>query len=283
MGNASLLLWHRTGRPTRTIAAIRARRAPVGDIDLVAGHPRSRTRCACVARQGWTAAAATPFRRAPSESGEDLGPGPVQPLDADRLRGAQFLREQAHAQFLQQPAELVQPRVGHALLLGHTAQPALLQRAQFGQPLAGSLLPWVDADLGAGVSREEWKAGAEGNKILGREGKPIPIDGLCVRIGAMRCHSQALTIKLTHDLPLADVEALLAGGSEWVRVVPNERAATLAQLTPAAVGGTLQVSVGRLRKLAMGGDYLSAFTVGDQLLWGAAEPLRRMLRILLED
>jgi len=158
-----------------------------------------------------------------------------------------------------------------------------LPMAQFGQPLAGSLLPWVDADLGAGVSREEWKAGAEGNKILGREGKPIPIDGLCVRIGAMRCHSQALTIKLTHDLPLADVEALLAGGSEWVRVVPNERAATLAQLTPAAVGGTLQVSVGRLRKLAMGGDYLSAFTVGDQLLWGAAEPLRRMLRILLED
>ncbi|TFG85914.1 MAG: aspartate-semialdehyde dehydrogenase, partial [Hyphomicrobiales bacterium] len=124
---------------------------------------------------------------------------------------------------------------------------------------------------------------AEGNKILGRQGNPIPIDGLCVRIGAMRCHSQALTIKLTHDLPLADIEALLTGGSEWVRVVPNERAATLAQLTPAAVGGTLQTPVGRLRKLAMGGDYLSAFTVGDQLLWGAAEPLRRMLRILLED
>lgn len=158
-----------------------------------------------------------------------------------------------------------------------------LPTAQFGQPLAGSLLPWVDADLGAGVSREEWKAGAEGNKILGREGNPIPIDGLCVRIGAMRCHSQALTIKLTRDVPLADIEALLAGGSEWVRVVPNERAATLAQLTPAAVGGTLQTPVGRLRKLAMGGDYLSAFTVGDQLLWGAAEPLRRMLRILLED
>jgi len=158
-----------------------------------------------------------------------------------------------------------------------------LPTAQFGQPLAGSLLPWVDADLGAGVSREEWKAGAEGNKILGREGNPIPIDGLCVRIGAMRCHSQALTIKLTRDVPLADIEALLAGGSEWVRVVPNERAATLAQLTPAAVGGTLQTPVGRLRKLAMGGDYLSAFTVGDQLRWGAAEPLRRMLRILLED
>jgi aspartate-semialdehyde dehydrogenase len=158
-----------------------------------------------------------------------------------------------------------------------------LPTTQFGQPLAGSLLPWVDADLGAGVSREEWKAGAEGNKILGREGNPIPIDGLCVRIGAMRCHSQALTIKLTRDVPLADIEALLAGGSEWVRVVPNERAATLAQLTPAAVGGTLQTPVGRLRKLAMGGDYLSAFTVGDQLLWGAAEPLRRMLRILLED
>lgn len=158
-----------------------------------------------------------------------------------------------------------------------------LPKASFGQPLAGNLLPWIDADLGAGVSREEWKAGAEGNKILGYEAAPIPIDGLCVRIGAMRCHSQGLTIKLKRDVPLADLEALLATGNEWVRVVPNERDATLARLTPAAVSGTLEIAVGRLRKLAMGGGYLAAFTVGDQLLWGAAEPLRRMLRILLED
>ena len=152
----------------------------------------------------------------------------------------------------------------------------------FGHPLAGSLLPWIDKDLGNGVSREEWKGGAEGNKILGRSDRPIPIDGLCVRIGAMRCHSQALTLKLTRDLPLAEVESLLAGANDWVEVVPNEREASLARLTPAAVTGTLVVPVGRLRKLAMGGEYLSAFTVGDQLLWGAAEPLRRMLRILVE-
>ena len=153
----------------------------------------------------------------------------------------------------------------------------------FGHPLEGSLLPWIDTDLGNGVSREEWKAGAEGNKILGRDGNPVPIDGLCVRVGAMRCHSQALTIKLTRDLPLAEVGALIAAGNAWARIVPNERDATLAQLTPAAVGGRLEVPVGRVRKLAMGGEYVSAFTVGDQLLWGAAEPLRRMLRILLED
>jgi len=152
----------------------------------------------------------------------------------------------------------------------------------FAFPLAGSLLPWIDKDLGNGVSREEWKGGAEGNKILGRQANPIAIDGLCVRIGAMRCHSQALTIKLGRDVPLADVEAMLAGANDWVRVVPNEREATLARLTPAVVTGTLEVPIGRLRKLAMGGEYLSAFTVGDQLLWGAAEPLRRMLRILLE-
>jgi aspartate-semialdehyde dehydrogenase len=144
-------------------------------------------------------------------------------------------------------------------------------------------LPWIDKDLGNGMSKEEWKAGAEGNKILGREQNPIPIDGLCVRVGAMRSHSQALTLKLTRDLPLAEIEALLAGGNDWVEVVPNEREASLARLTPAAVTGTLKVPVGRLRKLSMGGEYLSAFTVGDQLLWGAAEPLRRMLRILLED
>jgi len=153
---------------------------------------------------------------------------------------------------------------------------------QFGHALAGSLLPWIDKDLGNGVSREEWKGGAEGNKILGRRENPIPIDGLCVRVGAMRSHSQALTLKLNRDVPLADVESLLAAANDWVRVVPNEREATLARLTPAAVTGTLEVPIGRLRKLAMGGEYLSAFTVGDQLLWGAAEPLRRMLRILLE-
>ena len=152
---------------------------------------------------------------------------------------------------------------------------------QFGHPLAGSLLPWIDKDLGNGQSREEWKGMAETNKILGRSVAPIPVDGVCVRIGAMRCHSQALTIKLTRDVPLAEIESLLAAANAWVRVVPNEREATLKELTPAAVTGTLGVPVGRLRKLPMGGEYLAAFTVGDQLLWGAAEPLRRMLRILV--
>ncbi len=151
-----------------------------------------------------------------------------------------------------------------------------------GQPLAGSLLPWIDRDLGNGVSREEFKAGAEGNKILGLSKVPVPIDGICVRIGALRCHSQALTLKLKRDLPLAEVESMLAGAHRWVRIVPNEREATLAGLTPAAVTGRLEIAVGRLRKLAMGGEYLAAFTVGDQLLWGAAEPLRRMLRLLAE-
>ena len=150
------------------------------------------------------------------------------------------------------------------------------------QPLAGSLLPWIDKDLGNGQSKEEWKAAAEGNKILGRSGTPIPIDGLCVRVGSMRCHSQALTVKLTQDVPLPDIEALLASAHEWARVVPNDKDTTLRELTPTAVTGTLQTPVGRLRKLSMGPDYLSAFTVGDQLLWGAAEPLRRMLRIVLE-
>ena len=153
---------------------------------------------------------------------------------------------------------------------------------QFGHPLAGSLLPWIDKDLGNGQSREEWKAMAECNKILGRSADPLPVDGVCVRIGAMRCHSQALTIKLTRDLPLPEVESLLASGNDWVEVVPNEREASLARLTPAAVTGGLKVPIGRLRKLPMGGTYLTAFTVGDQLLWGAAEPLRRMLRLLLE-
>jgi aspartate-semialdehyde dehydrogenase len=152
----------------------------------------------------------------------------------------------------------------------------------FGHPLAGSLLPWIDKDLGNGQSKEEWKGMAETNKILGREAKPLPVDGVCVRIGAMRCHSQALTVKLTRDVPLAEIEQLLAGHNDWVKVIPNQREVSLRELTPTAVTGTLSVPVGRLRKLPMGGDYLSAFTVGDQLLWGAAEPLRRMLRIMLE-
>ena len=150
----------------------------------------------------------------------------------------------------------------------------------YGYPLAGSLLPWIDRDLGNGQSREEWKGFAETNKILGRSKEPIPVDGICVRIGSMRCHSQGLTIKLRRDVPLAEIESMLRAAHEWVRVVPNEKEASLRDLTPAAVTGTLQVPIGRLRKLAMGGEYLGAFTVGDQLLWGAAEPLRRMLRIL---
>ncbi len=154
--------------------------------------------------------------------------------------------------------------------------------ANFGVPLAGSLIPWIDKDLGNGQSREEWKGGAETNKILGLGTRPIPVDGLCVRIGAMRCHSQALTIKLRKDVPLADIEGMLAAHNDWVKVVPNEREVTIRELTPAAVTGTLVTPVGRLRKMTMGPEYLSAFTVGDQLLWGAAEPLRRMLRILLE-
>jgi len=159
-----------------------------------------------------------------------------------------------------------------------------LPSQQFGFPLAGSLLPWIDKDLGNGQSREEWKGQAEGNKILGREANPIPIDGICVRIGAMRCHSQALTVKLRRDLPVDEIEQILAEANPWVRVVRNQREASLRELTPAAVSGTLQVPIGRLRKLALekSGSYLVAFTVGDQLLWGAAEPLRRMLRILLE-
>jgi aspartate-semialdehyde dehydrogenase len=157
---------------------------------------------------------------------------------------------------------------------------------QFGVPLAGNLIPWIDKDLGNGQSKEEWKAGAETNKILGRgEGfsaQPIPVDGLCVRIGAMRCHSQALTIKLKKDVPLDEINDIIASANDWVKVVPNTREASMRDLSPAAVTGSLTIPVGRLRKLSMGPDYLSAFTVGDQLLWGAAEPLRRMLRILLD-
>jgi len=161
-----------------------------------------------------------------------------------------------------------------------------MPKAEFGYPLAASLLPWIDKDMGNGQSREEWKAQVEANKILGRNGKngarAIPIDGVCVRVGAMRCHSQALTIKLRRALPLDEVEDMVAQANDWVKVVPNRREESLAELTPAAVSGKLSVPVGRLRKLPMGDEYLSAFTVGDQLLWGAAEPLRRMLRILLD-
>jgi aspartate-semialdehyde dehydrogenase len=162
-----------------------------------------------------------------------------------------------------------------------------LPKENFGYALAASLLPWIDKDLGNGQSREEWKAQAEANKILGRKGKngsdAIPIDGVCVRIAAMRCHSQALTIKLRRALPLDEIEGMLADAHDWVKVVPNRREESLAELTPAAVTGKLSIPVGRLRKLPMGPEYLTAFTVGDQLLWGAAEPLRRMLRILLDE
>ncbi|MYM62729.1 aspartate-semialdehyde dehydrogenase [Pseudomaricurvus sp. HS19] len=153
---------------------------------------------------------------------------------------------------------------------------------QFGHPLAGSLLPFIDTQLDNGQSREEWKAQAEANKILGRSDNPIAIDGTCVRIGAMRCHSQALTIKLTQDAPLADIESIIAESNQWAAVVPNDRELTMRDLTPTKVTGTLSIPVGRLRKMSMGPEYLNAFTVGDQLLWGAAEPLRRMLRILVE-
>jgi len=150
-------------------------------------------------------------------------------------------------------------------------------------PLAGSLIPWIDVALESGQSKEEWKAQVECNKILGRSANPVPIDGLCVRIGAMRCHSQALTIKMSRDVPLDEIHGIIAAHNDWVKVVPNDRQITMEQLTPAAVTGTLTVPVGRMRKLNMGPQYLSAFTVGDQLLWGAAEPLRRMLRIVVEQ
>jgi aspartate-semialdehyde dehydrogenase len=155
----------------------------------------------------------------------------------------------------------------------------------FGVPLAGSLIPWIDKDLGDGTSREEWKGDAECNKILGLPASGpghVPVESICVRIGAMRCHSQALTIKLTRDVPLADIETLIGSANPWVSLVPNDRESSIRGLTPTAVTGTMRVPVGRLRKLSMGPEYLSAFTVGDQLLWGAAEPLRRMLRILLD-
>ena len=170
------------------------------------------------------------------------------------------------------------------------------ETANFGAPLGGSLIPWIDSDLGSGklqtdaswgMSKEEWKGGVETNKILGQGAMfgtaATPVDGFCVRIGAMRCHSQALTFKLKKDVPLADLEAMMAADNEWVKVVPNTKEATLRELTPVQVTGTMSIPVGRVRKLAMGPEYVGAFTIGDQLLWGAAEPLRRMLRILIED
>ena len=160
------------------------------------------------------------------------------------------------------------------------------ETANFGAPLGGSLIPWIDKDLGNGMSKEEWKGGAETNKILGQGSMfgtaETPVDGFCVRVGAMRCHSQALTFKLKKDVPVADLEAMIAADNAWVKLVPNTKESTLQDLTPVAVTGTMTIPVGRVRKLAMGPEYVGAFTIGDQLLWGAAEPLRRMLRILLD-
>src|ERR1044071_9005494 len=210
----------------------------------------------------------------------------VMTYQAASGQGAQHMRElisqmgRAHAPvrtLLEDPASAI---LDIDRAVAETLRSRDFPTAHFGHPLAGSLLPWIGKDLGNGQSTEEWKGSAETNKILGRGKDAIPVDGVCVRVGAMRCHSQGLTIKLRHDVPLAEIESTLASAHEWVRVVPNEKEVSLRELTPAAVTGTLRVPVGRLRKLAMGGDYLGAFTVGDQLLWGAAEPLRRMLRIL---
>jgi aspartate-semialdehyde dehydrogenase len=160
------------------------------------------------------------------------------------------------------------------------------ETANFGVPLGGSLIPWIDKDLGDGMSKEEWKGGAETNKILGQGAgfstPAVPVDGFCVRVGAMRCHSQAMMFKLKKNVPMSDIEALIANDNAWVKLVPNTREASMRDLTPVAVTGTMSIPVGRLRKMAMGPEYLGAFTIGDQLLWGAAEPLRRMLRIVLE-
>ena len=202
--------------------------------------------------------------------------------------GAQNMREllnqmgEAHrvaSEFLKDPASAI---LDIDREVAGTLRDAAFPTSNFGVPLAGSLIPWIDSDLGNGQSKEEWKGGVETNKILGRVANPIPIDGLCVRIGAMRCHSQAMTIKLKKDVPLDEISQMLAEANEWAKVIPNERQASMRELTPATVTGKLITPVGRLRKLNMGNDYLSAFTVGDQLLWGAAEPLRRMLRILVQ-
>ena len=201
--------------------------------------------------------------------------------------GAQNMRElleqmgflhKAAAAALQDPAATILD-VDRAVSAALTDQQ--FPKTHFGVALAASLIPWIDKDLGNGQSREEWKAGAESNKIMGTENNPVPVEGICVRVGAMRCHSQALTIKLTRDVPLGEIESLIARGNPWVRVVQNDRESSIRELSPAAVSGQLTVPIGRHRKLAMGGEYLSAFTVGDQLLWGAAEPLRRTMRFLL--
>jgi aspartate-semialdehyde dehydrogenase len=203
--------------------------------------------------------------------------------------GAQNMREllnqmgEAHrvaSAFLQDPASAI---LDIDREVAGTLRDSRFPTANFGVPLAGSLIPWIDVDLGNGQSKEEWKGGAETNKILGREGNPIPVDGLCVRIGAMRCHSQAMTIKLKRNVPLDEINQILGEANAWSKVIPNEREASMRELTPAAVTGKLDTPVGRLRKLNMGDEYLSAFTVGDQLLWGAAEPLRRMLSILVSS
>jgi len=210
----------------------------------------------------------------------------VMTYQAASGQGAQHMRELvAQMGRVHAPARALLDDPASAILdidrtVAETLRGGDFPKTHFGHPLAGSLLPWIDKDLGNGQSREEWKGLVETNKILGRTKEPIPVDGICVRIGAMRCHSQGLTIKLRRDVPIAEIESMLANAHEWVRVIPNEKEASLRELTPAAVTGTLNVPVGRLRKLAMGGEYLGAFTVGDQLLWGAAEPLRRMLRIL---
>jgi aspartate-semialdehyde dehydrogenase len=201
--------------------------------------------------------------------------------------GAQNMRElleqmdvlhASAAALLQNPASSIL-EIDRAVSAAFSAEE--FPRSHFEVPLAGSVIPWIDKDLGNGQSREEWKAATEANKILGLEAHPVPIEGICVRVGAMRCHSQALTIKLSRNVPLPEVEKMIAGGNRWVRIVPNNKDATIRALSPAAVSGKLDIPVGRLRKLSMGGEYLSAFTVGDQLLWGAAEPLRRTMRFLL--
>ena len=201
--------------------------------------------------------------------------------------GAQNMRElvsqmqtigSESAQLLADPASAIQSLDQQVT---STLRDGSFPTENFGAPLAASLIPWIDRPMDNGQTREEWKGIAETNKIIGRQANPIPIDGQCVRIGAMRCHSQAFTIKLTRDVPLKEIEGLIAGHNEWVEVVPNDKDATLQELSPAKVSGTLMVPVGRLRKMNIGPEYLTAFSVGDQLLWGAAEPLRRMLRILL--
>ena len=201
--------------------------------------------------------------------------------------GAQNMREMLEQMgaLHRSAAELLNDPASAILDIDRAVSEALQRRdfpkTQFGVPLAASLIPWIDKDLGDGQSREEWKAGAESNKIMGTEANPVPVEGICVRVSAMRCHSQALTIKLKRNLPLAEIERLIAGGNDWVKVIPNEREASIAALAPAAVSGSMSIPIGRLRKLSRGGEYLSAFTVGDQLLWGAAEPLRRTMRFLL--